>query len=69
MMCFSSIDLARANHYALLVEAEQSRRSSRAAVARRLQRRAARLSARAERVSRRAERAAAQARLSVARAL
>ncbi|MET0997078.1 MAG: hypothetical protein ABWX73_00060 [Marmoricola sp.] len=68
-MSFASIDLARANHAAFLVEAEQSHRVSRAAAARRLQRRAVRLSARAERVSRRAERAAAQARLNVARAL
>ena len=68
-MSFTSIDLARVNHDALLVEAEQSRRATRAAVARRLQRRAERLSHKAERVSRRAERAAAQARLTVARAL
>ena len=69
MMSFASIDLARANHAALMVEVEQSRRAGRIAAARRLQRRSVRLSARAERVSRRAEQAAVQARLSVARAL
>ena len=68
-MSFTSIDLARATHNARQAEAEQSRRASHAASARRLQRRAERLSERAERVSRRAERAAAQARLTVARAL
>ncbi len=68
MMTFTSIDLARANHNALMVEAEQSRRASRAAAARRLQRRAVRLSHKAERVSRRAERAATRAQLNVARA-
>jgi hypothetical protein len=68
-MSFTSIDLARANHDARLAEAEQSRRATRAAAARRLQRRAMRLSQKAERVSRRAEQAAAQARLTVARAL
>jgi len=68
-MSFIEIDLARANHNARLVEAEESRRAHRAASARRLQRRAARLSHKAERVSRRAERAASQARFAVARIL
>lgn len=68
-MSFTSIDLARANHDALQVEVEQTRRASHASAARRLQRRAVRLSQKAERVSRRAERAAAQARLAVARVL
>ena len=68
-MSFIEIDLARANHNARLVEAEESRRAHRAASARRLQRRAARLSHKAERVSRRAERAAARARLAVARVI
>jgi len=68
-MSNTSIDLARVNHDALLAEVEQSRRTSRAAAARRLQRRAVRLSHKAERVARRAERAASQARLAVARAL
>jgi hypothetical protein len=65
----NSIDLARANHDARLAEVEQSRRASRAAAARRLQRRAKRLSHKAEAVSRRAERAASQARLAVARVI
>ncbi len=67
MMTFTSIDLARANHDALMVEAERSRHTSRDAAARRLRRRAVRLSHKAERVSRRAERAASRARLTVAR--
>ena len=68
-MSNTSIDLARVTHDARLAEVEQRRRATRAASARRLQRRAARLSRKAERVSRRAERAAAQARLFVARAI
>ena len=68
-MSFTSTDLARANHDARLVEAEESRRATQAATARRWQRRAERLSHRAERASRRAERAASQARLAVARVL
>jgi hypothetical protein len=64
-----SIDLARANHDALMVQVEESRRAHRAAAVQRLQRRAVRLSHKAERVSRRAERAASQARLAVARAI
>jgi hypothetical protein len=68
-MSFTSTDLARAQHDARLVEAEESRRATRAAAALRLQRRARRLSAKAERVSRRAERAASRARLAVGRVL
>jgi hypothetical protein len=68
-MSFTSIDLARANHDALLVEAEASRRASQAASVRRVQRKAVRLSQKAQRMSRRAEQAASQARLAVARAL
>ncbi len=68
-MSFIEIDLARANHNARLVEAEENRRAHHAASVRRLQRRAARLSHKAERVSRRAERAASQARFAVARTL
>ena len=68
-MSFTSIDLARVNHDVRLAEAEQGRRATRAAAARRLQRRAVRLSRKAERVARRAERAATQARLIVARAI
>jgi hypothetical protein len=64
-----STDLVRAHQDARLAEAEQCRRASRAAAARRLQRRASRLSQKADRVARRAERTAAQARLAVARAL
>lgn len=56
-------DLASELHHVRLVELEVARRASRAAAARRLERRAARLSLRAERVSRRAERAASRARL------
>ena len=68
-MSFTSFDLARANHDAFLVEAEEGRQASRAAAARRWQRRAVRLSHKAERVSRRAERAATRARLAVARVI
>ncbi|MCW2760554.1 MAG: hypothetical protein JWR85_755 [Marmoricola sp.] len=68
-MSFTSVDLARATHDARMVEAEEGRRASRAAAARRWQRKAVRLSHKAERVSRRAERAASQAQLAVARAL
>ena len=66
-MSFNDVDLARVNHNARLAELEESRRASRAAAARRLQRRAVRLSHKAERVARRAERAASQARHAVAR--
>ncbi|MEO7350898.1 MAG: hypothetical protein ABIR34_06125 [Marmoricola sp.] len=68
-MSITSIDLARANHDARLVEVEQTHRASRAAAARRLQRRAVRLSQKAERISRRADRAANRARLAVARVI
>ena len=68
-MSFIEIDLARANHNARLVEAEEIRRANRAASVRRLQRRAVRLSHKAERVTRRAERAASQARFITARVL
>jgi len=68
-MSNTSIDLARAIHDARLAEVEQGRHATRAAAARRLQRRAVRLSRKAERVSRRADRAATQARLIVARAI
>jgi len=66
-MSNTSVALARAMHEARLVEAEESRRASHAATARRLQRKAVRLSRKAQRVSRRAEWAATQARLGVAR--
>ncbi len=68
-MSLMDVDLARAAHSARMAEVEQSRRASRAAAVRRLQRRAERLSHRAERVSRRAERAAGRARLALARAV
>jgi len=68
-MSFIEIDLARANHDARLVEAEENRRANHAAAARRLQRRAARLSHKAERVNRRAERAASRARFVAASVL
>jgi hypothetical protein len=65
-MSFTETDLARELHHARQVEVEGMRRARRAAVAKRLERRAARLSHKAERVSRRAERAASQARVAVA---
>ena len=68
-MSLIEIDLAREQHHARMVEAEESRRASHAAAVRRLQHRASRLARRAERVSRRAERAAARARLAVARVI
>lgn len=68
-MSNTSYDLARVKHDAFLAEVDQGRRATRAAAARRLQRRAVRLAQKAERVSRSAERAATRARLAVARAI